>query len=301
MAATTLAASPASAATVTTVYTPGDLFVGFRSQDGAAATSNTLAVNIGGALNYIPTWLGGAASGTFNITFGVIPGTSTVVNNLSADLSAVFSPGTSDWALNPEDGSGVSWAVLGFSSNCASTTPVPGLTARSIFLTVPRLELNTLTTAPDLSAFTTFGTAFNSFASGASGNAYAGRQSTQNSSKAYAGTAAGAANTNNWGTRIGAIGSTFGSGINGEQPLSGPNSGPTNSVLDLWLSPNAGSTLVETPTYLGSFSLGSNGELSYTTAVPEPGSAALLGLGAALLGFTRRRPRSQGEVLALAE
>lgn len=290
LAAAVLSPHAASAAGEVTTYTVGDLFIGFR-QSGVA---NTLAVDIGQASQFIPTSItGGTWDGNpFNVTFGLIPvgepGAGTTVTNLSADLTNTFG---STWAANDPLNSSldVSWAVVGSTNKLSANIPINGLAKRSVFLTVPRTDPSTVATAPSNFDNSNSGAAIDSFAQGAIGNAYKGRISSIYSNKAYTGPAT---DGNNWGTAIGPIGSTFNSGVLGEQPLSGPNSGPTNSVLDLYLFPNTGSTLVTTPTYLGSFSLNSSGQLLYQAqAVPEPGTFALFGAGAVLVGYTVRRKR----------
>lgn len=270
-------------------YNPGDLFIGFR-QDG---TANTLAVKIGTASQFLtPTFGGTATAGSsFNVQFGVIPSTSTQVFDLNTDLTAVFG---STWSNNPGDGTGVRWAVVGFTKNSGNDVPIVGYNARTLFVTRARPEPTVQSTVdPAPSAIgnrTGFAAAFNGFTVGGLG-AYAGNSSTANSSVAYIGATADA---NNWGTRIdnGSPGSFgLGGGNEVEQASAGDYSGPTDSVLDLWISPNTGSTLLTKNTYAGSFTLNNAGQLSFT-AVPEPSTYALLALaGVAAIAMRWRQRR----------
>jgi hypothetical protein len=287
-----LAGPSAWAAGVATTYSNGDLFIGFQK----SGVANTLAVNIGSVSQYIPTSItGGTWNGnTFNVSFGIIPagnpGAGGAVTNLNADLTNTFG---ASWAVNNslDSTQDVSWAVVGTTSTTANNNPISGLSKKSVFLTVARTDPFAIAPAPNESSvdLDTASVAINSFAQGAIGNAYKGRTSTDNSNKAYVGAAS---DGNNWGTQIGSVGSTFSIGFLGEQPLSGANSGPTNSILDLYLFPNIDSTSVTSYTYLGSFSLNSSGELTYGV-VPEPGSLLLLG-SVALVGLTRRPRKAQG-------
>ena len=133
---------------------------------------------------------------------------------------------------------------------------------------------------------------FTSFAYGTGGGSYINQDSTVNSSVAYIGAAS---DTNNWGSRINTQNAGFGLGSNravDQTPLSGEFSGPTSSVLDLWLSPNTSSTLATSNTYLGSFTLDNAGSLTFT-AVPEPGTYLLLAIaGLFLLVFRRRKTQT---------
>lgn len=282
-----LSASAASAQVLTT-YQVGDIFIGFR-QTGVA---NTLVAKIGTVADYLPTSLGGsrAPNSTYNPTFGVIPSTVTPVTNLNADLTSVFGAG---WNTNATDGTSVRWGIVGWTGSAAETSPVSGLTTRSLFVTRARTNPSTQTTITGtpsaIGSRSNFGTAFGSgFIAGGIGS-YPNQNSTLNSSVAYIGAAS---DTNNWGSRINNNGTgSFGLGATNpvEQQLSGAFQGPTDSVLDLWLSPNTSSTLVTQNTYLGSFSLSNSGQLTFT-AVPEPSTYALLALaGAALVVFRRRK------------
>jgi hypothetical protein len=136
-----------------------------------------------------------------------------------------------------------------------------------------------------------FSTEFNSFAQGTGGGSYKNQNSTVNSSVALIDLAS---EINDWGNRInnaseGSFG--LGSGYEIEQPFSGNFSGPTNSVLDLWLSPNTGSTLATDNTYLGSFVLNNTGSLTFT-AVPEPGTYMLLAITGLFFVVFRRYKNS---------
>lgn len=255
-----------ASAQVLTTYTNGDVFLGFR-KPGAA---NTLAVNLGSATKFlIPAYGGTATPGVaFKVPFGVKPGTGSAVNNLSADLTTVFGP---TWANSSADFDSVRWAVVGISGNTSSG--IPGYAARTLFVTRARVAPSQPSLiSPDrleIGDFGEFSSAFNAFVQGTGGTAFKFQQSTTNSSVAYIGAASG---PDNWGTRIdtaseGSFG--LGSGAEVEQTF-GDFSGPTDSVLDLWISPNTGSTTitVDRNTYLGSFTLNTAGELTFTPASP---------------------------------
>jgi hypothetical protein len=282
-------------AQVLTTYTNGDVFLGFRR----SGTANTLAVNLGSATKFlIPAYGGTATPGSsFNVQFGLVPGTSTPVFNLNTDLTGVF---TSSWTNNTTDGSGVRWAVVGLSGN--TTSGIPGYTARTLFVTRARTEPSVQTSIGadrlDIGDFGEFSAAFTAFTQGTGGSQFRFQDSTTNSTVAYIGAAGGA---DNWGTRIdtaseGSFG--LGSGVEVEQTF-GDFQGTTDSVLDLWISPNTGSTTipVNQNTYLGNFTVNTAGELTFT-AVPEPSTYALLGLaGAGTLAWRwRHRRRVQQSV-----
>ena len=275
-----LTAHVASAATVTTTSAASDLFVGFR-QNGLATD---LVADIGSLLKYTPTSLGGTWNGSsFQVQFGVIPTTSTQVFNLNTDLASVFG---GSWASNPSNGTGVHWGVAGLTDPNNDNTPINGWAANSIYLTKARAALGTQTTAPLNAATSVAGSAIYSFEVGSNG--YTGRNSTANSSVAI--TEALGSNSNAWSAQIGSQSSAFGSGIRIEQALSGNYSGPTNSILDLWVAPDSNSNST-TARYLGSFSLDSSGTLTYG-AVPEPSTYALLAIaGTIFMVFIRRRNR----------
>jgi hypothetical protein len=285
-----LALTQPSASAVLTTYSPGDIFIGFR-QTGVA---NTVVAKIGTVGDFLPASLGGprALGSTYNPTFGVIPNTSTPVTNINLDLTTVFG---SSWANNPTDGSGVRWGVVGWTGNTGETSPVSGLTVRSLFVTRGRTDPSTPTSVSSaissIGDRTGFATAFTSFAYGSGQGSYVSQDSTANSSVAYIGAASDA---NNWGTRINTTNAGFGLGSNravDQTPLTGAYSGPTSSVLDLWLSPNTGSTLASTNTYLGSFALDNSGSLTFT-AVPEPGTYILLAIAGLFFVVFRRRKNS---------
>ncbi len=285
-----LALSAPSASAVLTTYTPGDIFIGFRQ----TGVSNTLVAKIGTVGDFLPVSLNGtrALGSTYNPTFGVIPGTSTDVTNLNLDLNSAFG---SSWANNPTDGSGVRWGVVGWTGNTGETSAVTGLATRSLFVTRgrtdPAVQTSITGTPSAIGSVSGFATAFSSFGYGTGGGSYINQNSTANSSVAYIGASA---DTNNWGTRINTSNAGFGLGSGkavDQTPLTGAYSGPTSSVLDLWLSPNTGSTLATTNTYLGSFALDSAGYLTFT-AVPEPGTYILLAIVGLFFVVFRRRKSS---------
>jgi hypothetical protein len=296
VAAATLSASSAFATPPTTLLTDqvsGDLFLGFRE----TGNLTDLEVDIGSVAKFTPVALGGTWNGSaFNLTFGVLPTTTTVVNNIGADLIATFG---NSWATNTQDQNGVRWGVAGNESSTTSPLTInPG--KNTVFLTQAETTLGQQTTAPAAGAVV-FATA-SSGIKGIEGNpGYAGNnQSTPNSSVDLIESSSG---SNSWNTEIGGIGGGFGSGLAIEQALSGPLAGPVNSELDLYLISNTGTGgASKAGVYLGSFTLDSSGDVTFSNvnSVPEPAGVALLGLGAAVLGMVRRRKSSEAEAPAVA-
>lgn len=278
VAAAALSTAPPSSAL--TSYNPGDVFIGFRQ----TGETDTLVVNLGPVTKFLPASLGGTWNGdAFNVTFGLIPNTATVVTNLNADLTANFGL---DWADNFSDGSGVRWAVAGITNNAADNTPIIGFGKRTAFVTVSRSNPNTPAANPGSVSTDGFGSAFSAFANGAGEGAYVNQESTVNSTVAFIGDGS---DLNNWNTKISLNNFSLGAGKVIEQKSSGAFQGTTNSVLDFWVIPTAGSGITTTRTFTGgSFTLSPNGVLTYGP-VPEPGSGVLLGVGAMLLGAARRR------------
>ena len=91
----------------------------------------------------------------------------------------------------------------------------------------------------------------------------------------------------------------FGTGYDITQQAAGTYIGPTNSVLDLYeLQPGS---LSSSGIYVGSFSLGSNGSLTFTPPVPEPATIGLFASAVGLLaGNRRRRVPSIARTLSIA-
>jgi hypothetical protein len=109
-------------------------------------------------------------------------------------------------------------------------------------------------------------------------NQYLGRNSTANSDVALI---EQTSEGNDWGDfNPGSQSFSYFNGFEGD--FSG---GVNGSALDLFrMAPASGAG-----TYEGTFTINSSGAVTFTNVVPEPSSAVLIGLGASLLGFLRRR------------
>ena len=269
-----LTAHVASAATVTANV--GDVYIGFRK----AGALNNLLVDLGSATNFTASSLGAGYGGT------LANGASFTAINLAADLTAVFGSG---WANNPGDGTGVTWAVVGVTdANNDNQAPFTNLTANSIYVTKAR-------TNPGVQSSTFVLGNLNNASSGIQNVAanYDGLTSTVNSNFAVI---QATSDPGSWSALVGNQNSAFGTGKTLEQASSGAYSGPTDSVLDLYLGPNAGSTGGTTSLYLGNFSVASNGNVNFS-AVPEPSTYALLALtGTIFMVFIRRRNRLNNSI-----
>jgi hypothetical protein len=241
--------SPGQAWATNVPTNPGDLILGFE----ASGSSNDLEVDIGPYSQFLN------ATVPFQVTFGVVPGSSTVVNNLYSDLSSDFGA-SGAWVSNTS----LLWGVVGFLSN------EPASNSYDIFETQDAHDTDPIEN-PGYSGTRSDETPLNSVLSGLSSSANDGF-STEAASISTG-------NANSWTSQ----------GLSGvEQQDGDPAIGSTLNLFDLvppGSSPN-GSDAAD----IGSFSLNSSGDLIFTpTAVPEPATWLSIIGGGLLLGLFRRR------------
>jgi hypothetical protein len=241
-------------AQVTTNYTSGDLLIGFE-QAGAA---NNYVVDLGSASQFI-----GATTLNFQLS--------------TADLAADF---TSNWAVNTNGATNVQWGVVG---NDQSKTVQSN--ANTVWFTEGEVTAgtkNTALTGLSGSQLHTISSNIQNLETASGG--FAGSTSTSDTTKAINQSPSAA---NSW-TSFSPGNTAFNLGFSIEQPGSGSNTGPTDSVLDLFeYVPGASSASL-----LGTFSLAGNGDLTFNAnAVPEP-SAYALGITALVLFGVLKRRRS---------
>ena len=240
--------------TTTVSVTGTDLFLGFEE----TGNSYNLIADIGPYTRYLN------ATSPFTIQFGVIPtgqtGAGSAVTSLNTDLTGLFG----SWATS----SGVSalkWGVVGQDPNL----PL-------LFVT----EDSTVA-APRNASYSNIGTPLSNAGSLEStlGTDYSTTASTV---AANVPSTATVDNPNSWSS-FNPYTNAFGTGLNIEQA---PGDGPL-STLNLYEEiPNTNGT--GTAKDLGTFTLGSNGSLTFSP-VPEPSTWLSLIGGALFLGFFRSR------------
>jgi hypothetical protein len=269
-AAAAVLATSAQAAATQVSYTSGDLFLGFEVDGG----STDYVVNLGLANQF--------SGATSPLTFQLS----------TADLSSVF--GTS-WATNSGTSADVQWGVIGNDQNNGATvgTQTGNTDAKSIWYTLGEQVSgtpNTAQSAQSAAALNAISNQIKQLDTGSGG--FNGKTSTSDTTNAIEESATA---THSWtsfapGTYSG--GTAFGIGTEIEQAGSGNNTGPTDSVLDLFQA-NSG----QTADLLGEFSLSSSGLLTFdpaaTLAVPEPSAYALGITALVLFGVLKRRKSIQ--------
>ena len=260
-------------AKATVAYADGDLLLGFR--DSSGTSTSALLVDIGQAGYYRDL-----TSNVFSLSS---------VGNLNADLTTAFGSG---WATNTN----IQWGLVGrVSSNLGITY---GSTTDA---------LNTLYASKGEATFGTTGTGFARAASGTQGTPGAKITTMANNfNNDLIGWTAGvnpnaiieptSGNSQNWASyNPGTSSFSYFNGLQGSfAGDQNSNVGLANSALDLFrMAPGSG-----TGTYEGTFTLTSTGNVNFgsagpaVAAVPEPGRAVLLALGAASLVLRRRRARN---------
>ena len=254
------ASQAVNAAPVT--YTDGDLFLGFRATGGTGATQ-TYLINIGQASNYRDA----LPNVTLNLTLGAI----------ATDLSAIYG---ASWFTRSD----ILWGVVGVQATtgngdigntqyASKVTFVPGLAS-------PWARRSNSNQGTTTSTVQTMVLGYINDPEGSTANSTLGV--IQNTS-----------DVNNWSNFNpgGSVTASFGAytpSIEG-----GSATGIGDAPLDLFrivrtgVDDGSGST-TGGGTYEGTFDIQANGQVTYNV-VPEPSAAAMLGLGAAALGFIRRR------------
>jgi hypothetical protein len=271
LAAAAVLATSAHAAGTQVTYTSGDLFLGFEVDGGA----NDYVVNLGLANQF--------SGATTPLTFQLS----------TADLSSVFG---STWATNSGTSADVQWGVIGNDQNngLGVGTQTGNTDGKSVWYTLGETVSGTPNTAPSALSASSLNLISNKIKNldSATSGGFNGKTSTANTTNAIIESATA---SNSWtlfdpGTYSG--GNAFGSGNDIEQPGSGSNTGPTDSVLDLFQA-NSG----QTGDLLGEFSLSSSGLLTFdpaaSLAVPEPSAYALGITALVLFGVLKRRKSIQ--------
>ena len=271
LAAAAVLATSAQAAGTQVSYTSGDLFLGFEVSGG----SSDYVVNLGLANQF--------SGATTPLTFQLS----------TADLSSVF--GTS-WATNSGTSADVQWGVIGNDQNNGAGvgTQTGNTDGKSVWYTLGETVSGTPNTAPSALGASSLNVISNKIKNldSATSGGFNGKTSTSDTTNAIEESATAA---NSWtsfspGTYSG--GTAFGIGTEIEQASSGNNTGPTDSVLDLFQA-NSG----QTANLLGEFSLSSSGVLTFdpaqSLAVPEPSAYALGITALVLFGVLKRRKSIQ--------
>lgn len=238
----------------TTVYNPGDLFIGFRQ----AGNNTDYLVNIGSASGFT------GASGPITLSIG----------DIATDLSSVFG---NNWATDAT----LSWGIFGGSSLAgAGSDP-----ARTLYASRENPDGGTATAWNTAASQGTTDGKIQSV-----GTAYAGKESTVNSSVGLIQTNIGTSANNAYGSyQPGGVNAGPGNLAFGyfNPSIEGNDAdGITDASLALFRlqqGPSSPGSLV------GSFSIGGDGTVTFSP-VPEPSAMAVLASAAGLLVFRRRKP-----------
>jgi hypothetical protein len=249
------------------VYTDGDLFVGFHATGGLGATQ-TYLVNIGQASTYRDA----APGSSFTLSLG----------NIGVDLTALYG---STWNTRAD----LFWGITGAMSVASAGDP-----ANTLYATKAETQVGTLESSwarRSNSAQTGTVSKIQGIASGYLND----QQGSTDTNSAFA-VIENTSDPNNWASyQSGGINSTAGSSLGVFSPTIEGNfaGGVDGSRLDLFRMVRTGiddgtGSLTGLGTYEGTFSIGNNGAVGYLV-VPEPSTAAMAGLGGALIGLSRRR------------
>ncbi len=249
----------ASTSQAALTYTPGDIFLGFRSTD--TNVTQSYLVNIGAGSSYRD------ATATFQVAVGTI----------ASDLGVVFGSG---WATDPK----VIWGVVGTNSSSPTGT-FDGDPTRTLYSslgsdgTIPLADLTGLSRQTSASQFAPAGKIItmkdNWLAFSATSTATAANAAFTTASDAFSYTSlAGAAVPFGY----------FSTGMEGNF-----GNGAAGTSLDLFRTAPRVGTAAALGSYEGTFTLSGSGTLTFNV-VPEPTGVVCLALTGLAFGARRRRP-----------
>jgi len=246
-----------SAHAQTTSWSQGDLLLGFYDSTGTA--TNDYEIDLGPISSFIN------ASGTVSL------------GNVGADLGTVFnsSSPTTTWTTDAN----LKWGAAAYSGIAGSD----GVAAKTVFLT----KNSTLSAPVDQSSAANgnMGTAINAASNGTGG--FSGQTTTATSPDAYIQATSA---TNAWIKKQGTS-PTFNSFSSGFDISASSVGGIFNTTLSLYeMAPTNGAASID----LGTFGISSNGDLTFTTPVPEPPATASLVILACLGVWMMNRLVSSG-------
>jgi len=239
--------------------TQGDLLLSFYTVNGATVGANSYTINLGAGLSYFN---GSIASGT--------------LVNIGADLVTAFG---ANWWENTE-------LQMNLIGGYSGTAPSNGDGARTIYvgraLTTYAPGTSTEGKASSASNHRSWATDVSGFSDQQNGRAANGATA---SNAAIMDTGSIADEVTDKNPPV--AGGYFGTGVNPTTAFGiGDIGSGKEAALDLWRAGYASS--LPDPTYEGTFSIDSSGNVGYS-AVPEPSTFALLGLGLAAGGVLLRR------------
>ncbi len=251
-------------------YSDGDLFLGVRASGNAGATQ-TYLINIGQGSVFRDKALGS----TFTLGLG----------NIAIDLAAIYG---SNWATRAD----LFWGVAGSTSILNAGDP-----ANTIYASKEEVQAGAPGTGWDRRS-NSQQTATVSKMQGVASGYTTDQQGSTDTNSSFA-VIENITDPNNWASfQPGGVNSTAGSSfgvftpsVEGDAP-----GGITSTKLDLFRMVRSGlddgtGLTSGTGSYEGTFSIGSNGAVSYSV-VPEPSTAALVCAGFTALGLARRRRAS---------
>jgi hypothetical protein len=236
-------------------YTQGDILIGFRATGGTGSTLNYV-IDVGQSI------------------FSLAPGATVDLGNYGADLSGTSTGFGANWFSRNQ----VKWGVFGSTGS--------GDIASTLYAGAQEIPVGTLATGYPTDTSANQNTTLSAINQAAA--RYANFGNAANASNA---TFQNTSDSNHYSQFLSG-GFWFGpfSSSAFESTMNINGTSITTKAIDLFReTPDNATPGTLTGTYVGTFSIDSTGDITFTKAVPEPSTLTALAGGAALLGLVRRR------------